>query len=78
MFDGGIHKLHSSMNLQNIVFTFLVPSIVHCYEKVLFLKKKEKNKKRKRNTSFTLCLLEVTSKGKKKPQPIKKHSYWIR
>lgn len=40
IFGGGIYKLHSYLNLQNVVFIFLVPSNVHSYEK----KKKEKKK----------------------------------
>lgn len=67
MFGGGIHKLHSYLNLQDVVFTFLVPSTAHCYRKLVFFFLKKK-KKKKPNTSFTLCLLEATSKGKN-PQP---------
>lgn len=43
MFAGGIHKLYSYLNLQSVVFPYLAPSNVHCYEKV-FKKKKERKK----------------------------------
>lgn len=46
MFGGGIHKLHSYLNLQDVVFTFLVPSTAHCYRKLVFFFLKEEGKKK--------------------------------